>query len=45
MVSDLKINFAKSYFGAFGMSDEWVQHASTALNYRLFFFFFERPKI
>lgn len=35
MVSGLKINFAKSYFGAFGVSDEWVYHASTVLNGRL----------
>lgn len=35
MVSGLKINFAKSYFGAFGVSDEWVHHASTVLNDRL----------
>ena len=35
IVSGLKINFAKTYFGAFGVSDEWVYHASTVLNGRL----------
>ena len=35
LVSDLKINFAKSIFGAFGRSDQWVRFAAGYLNYRL----------
>jgi len=35
MVSGLKINFAKSCFNAFGMSDEWVNNVADFLNYRL----------
>ena len=32
MVSSLKINFAKSCFGAFGMSDRWKREAASCLN-------------
>jgi len=32
LVSALKINFAKSSFGAFGMSDQWKQVAANYLN-------------
>jgi len=35
MVSGQKINFAKSCFGAFGMSDEWVNNAVDFLSCRL----------
>lgn len=31
LVSDLKINFAKSCFGAFGVSEEWVKNAADRL--------------
>lgn len=32
LVSGLKINFAKSCFGAFGMNDQWKQMAANYLN-------------
>ena len=32
MVSGLKINFAKSCFGAFGMTDRWKIEAVSCLN-------------
>ena len=32
MVSGLKINFVKSSFGAFGMSQQWTLHATDYLN-------------
>jgi len=35
LVSGLKINFAKSCFGAFGVSEEWVKNAADTLNCRL----------
>lgn len=35
LVSGLKINFAKSCFGAFGVSEEWVKIAADTLNSRL----------
>ena len=35
LVSGLKINFAKSCFGAFGQSDLWKQQAANYLNCRL----------
>ena len=38
MVSGLKINFAKSSFGAFGMSQQWTLHATGYLNYSLLSF-------
>lgn len=34
LVSDLKINFAKSSFGAFGRSDQWVRSVAGYLIYR-----------
>ena len=34
LVSGLKINFAKSSFGAFGMNDQWKQMAARYLNCR-----------
>ena len=35
LVSGLKINFSKSCFGAFGVSEEWVKIAANMLNFRL----------
>lgn len=35
LISGLKINFAKSCFGAFGEFDLWKQHAANYLNCRL----------
>ncbi|KAH1265731.1 putative ribonuclease H protein [Glycine max] len=35
LVSSLKINFAKSYFGAVGKSDQWVREAAGFLNCRI----------
>ena len=35
LVSGLKINFAKSYFGAVGKSDQWVREAAGFLNCRI----------
>ena len=35
LVSGLKINFAKSSFGAFGQTDLWKQQAATYLNCQL----------
>ncbi|KAH1212619.1 putative ribonuclease H protein [Glycine max] len=35
LASDLKINFAKSIFGAFGQTDLWKQQAATYLNCQL----------
>ena len=32
LASGLKINFAKSYFGAFGETDQWKQQATKYLN-------------
>ena len=32
LFSGLKINFAKSCFGAFGMNDQWKQRAANYLN-------------
>ena len=37
LVSGLKINFAKSCFGAIGMSDQWKQDAANYLNCSLLF--------
>ena len=36
LVSGLKINFAKSYFGAVGKSDQWSREGAEFLNCRIF---------
>ena len=38
LVSGLKINFAKSHFGAFGVSDQWKIMAANYLNCSLMSF-------